>query len=433
MLDDYVAYANKMWENWIKEWCYDNTHVFLRDLTRVTHASPDISKKDANKKPIKRVLSEYVTMGSCKTKPSDVLPERYVRKMLSIIKAKQVDYSKMTGLAEEMSKYYLEPTATLDITFPIDDINILILGGGPTGLIMANYLAKLQYPRLNVLMIDNRVYGEYRMPYTRDQPYDSHYEAFTDFWPQASSLTDDRFTMQIKHLEYVLYALVRATRTHIVYTKAIDSQATLEKLVAEKHISVVYDCTGGRLDLNYLKNSSDIFSNYQMTMPKWSVIKDANTYRIKWKSMDGRFFLRADYYENGQFVEHLWQEYPSAKHIRTLHDLNLLKPLHGKCVNIKNNAEFSKLISTIVDPELRRAILDGLVKAHDTIFFYIVEPKMHHMIRIASTFHVGKQKCAYVALGDTAFSSHFYIGAGLSRLSSVNEHLAWYLQSLYVK
>lgn len=433
-LEKYAKFANDIWHAEMKEWSGNDTHVFLLDLAYATKNTPVISKKEANKKPVKYDVNDYVSNGKCSIEPKGILPDKLLYDLFFTITASAIDKDKMIELANEMTKYYIEPTATLDIEMYRDNsINVLILGGGPAGLIMANYLRKIHNPKANVLLIDNRTYNdtEYRVPYTRDRMYSLSYSTVSDFWPQVTSLTERLLDLQIKHLEYILLTLARFSGVHIVYTKAINNQKALEKFVESKSIDIVYDCTGDRMKVDYLNKGPNIFKDYVLTDPKWSVVKGPNEYRIKWRSMIGRFYLGADYYKDGQFSTHLWQEFPSAKPITTLHDLNLIKPFHGKCVSIKDKDKFAKLMSKLVDENLRTEILDGLVKAEDTVFFYIIEPNMHHKINVAATFNAGKRKSLYIALGDTAFSSHFYIGAGLSRTTEFAKQVAWYQQTLY--
>lgn len=438
-LDEYVAFANDLWITVLDYWSFGKKHVFLNDLERVIAKKPDeIPKNLLSKKPVKYDITEFAQITKCREDVSGILPRQLISKMFGAIRGIPLSEEKITTISNEMSTYYIPSNATLDIDMPKgpNTINVLILGCGPAGLMMANYLTLIARPRINIMIVDNRVHGEtsHRLPFSRDRTYDIPFDALVPIWPEILTLIGNHtLTLPIRTTEYALLTFALAAKVNIVFTKELKDQATLEKFIAEKGFDIVYDCTGGRMNVNYLQTEQpDIFRGTVLETPDWKIVKEPNEYRVEWKSMRGRFFLAADYYNKGFFDWFIFDSRPTHE-IRGTHDLNLLKPLHNKCLKLTNKKKFLQIVNTLSDDVLREDLTYNLIGQEDNreLFFTIIEQKIRHKIKVATTVNLKKHRFAYVALGDTAFSSHHAVAAGLTRTTSFMNQIAWFTQTLY--
>jgi hypothetical protein len=116
----------------------------------------------------------------CDYTPTKVITDKELEKIYSIIESDAVDDFNIIRQNLDKMHDYLLPSTISNVKEHIDqmdkkDINIIIAGAGPIGLFTALYLNALNSEyyflnrkRLNVLVIDNRIYEEtIKLPYSR--------------------------------------------------------------------------------------------------------------------------------------------------------------------------------------------------------------------------------------------------------------------------
>lgn len=432
-LEQYASFINKTWSDFLNQMSPDK-HVFLYDMERVAQ-EPAIDNTKSNK--IKYSLKEYVSEEICLSTPEKILPED---KIIDLYKdflygTDPLVWSNVRERIDDISNFLLYPTASLKINMPKNKnlINVLILGGGPTGLFVANYLTSvINKPWANVLVVDNRAHKDtkYRVPYTRNRQFAVNSELFTSFFPRIMTMNDlIGKPIAIKYLEYMLLIILYGNRVPICYTKELMNTESLEKFVKAKSIDIVYDCTGGRLDHHYFDNIESPFpDNLIMSNDSFDVKKHGNIFQLHRKDgMLKRFYLSAEAYENGQYDHTL----SVTSDIQYLDDLNMLKVMHNKCFKIKLNKlqKFIKLLDNLKDLELAKTLQSSFLTNKElNIRISIVEAYLQHQIQVAT---VVDGTFLFISAGDSAFTSHFYIGAGLNRLLNFLISVMWYQQILY--
>lgn len=432
MLDKYASFINKSWHDLLTQMSTEK-HVFLNDIERVEQKETVVNPKA---KKIKYSLDSYADTKECLGVSKDILPENMVIDLHKelLYGHEPLDWENIKQTIDTMSNYLIYPTATLDINMPKRKnlINILVLGAGPTGLFIANYLTSvINKPWANVLVIDNRIHEDtpYRLPYFRNRQFSVDASLFTAFFPRIMTIDDIvGKPIAIKYLEYMLMVILYGNRVPVCYSKSIYDDKSLEKFVKAKSIDIVYDCTRGRLKQQYFPNVLPMFpENMILSDQLFEVKKHGNEYQLYRKDgLTKRFYLSIETYLDGKY--HATSDVPPE--IQYLDDLNTLRVLHGKCFRIKSDKliAFTEIFDNLRDLELSKAIQASFIANKDLdIKVSIVEAYLMHKIQVAKVV----DSFLFVSAGDSAFTSHFYIGAGLNRSLRHLISVLWFQQILY--
>lgn len=432
-MDKYVAFANETWVDFITSLSGDN-HVFIDDIKHIVdHDRAHGEYIVKNPKPSKIVIPD-VTSSDCFQASTKVLEPKQLKKLyrMLVLDDQTPPWSEIVKHIDKISHLRIYPTASLDVDMPKtrNVINVLVLGAGPTGLFIANHLDNLSNPAINVMVIDSRVSDDKinRLPYSRSRLFFVNTDLFAPILRRIPGISDDR--IRIKYLEYVLLALAYGNGLKVCYSQLDD----LETFIKTKHIDVVFDCTGGRLEQRYLNpQPPNPFANKIMQWEDYSVVQRGNECILERRDgMANRFYLDISTYRYGHFLQSISDR--GNVNIHTLDDLNALKKLHGTCFRLTPDQviPFVQAFDGLQDLTLSKTIQSEILTHKlDNFSFAIVEAWLHHHIEIAALFQVQEHKCIYVAAGDTAFSSHFEIGSGLRRVLLFLNQLVWGLQMLY--
>jgi len=112
-------------------------------------------------------------------------------------------------------------------------------------------------------------------------------------------------------------------------------------------------------------------------------------------------------------------------------DYDALSVLNNKCTTISKN--IIKYFGILSDIKLEKYIIRAIKKYINSsakIKFYVFETKICHKLNICGLIN---DQTIYVGAGDTIFSSHFLLGAGLNRLLNFTNHVIWHMQNLSEK
>jgi len=327
-------------------------------------------------------------------------------------------------------------------------MNILILGGGPMGLFALNYLQKSfspeveNGPRVGVLLLENRVHLEHwRMPYVRNRVFAFGSSHFSFLLPgvycSRPFFETERYSMlaEIRYLELLLYALAYQTEQNMYFTSQFDTWSKIEQLMKKGDFDVVIDATGGRIEVPFFKNvNSNWLKNISLTHPKLelkistkdNLVELVPKKNVKEESLSMVFLFGEIVDDNGIPVERADISIQSPKD-----HAFVKKYLHEKCLTVRS---LNMMLKKLEDDSLRGA-LSAVIKQYPdkNIKFWLLRVPMSHSLQISDRFKLGKKDALYVGLGDTIFSSHFVIGAGLARMIPLTARILQYLPNAYYK
>ena len=464
--DSYINcsnYINKIWKLQLDRFKFryiynpnykgvPNQHIFLQDLNFV--ASIDKYQPKINKKSVENYsdfnINQYFIINNRNYIPKKKISSKYVNKLYrSLMSYKDIPkWSDLESKLASLYNYLLYSNIDINkyketlLKKTPDTINILILGAGPTGLYLANYIKQCYFlsPKINLLVLDNRVINTnkgVRLPYTRNRIFGVQLDLFSPFFPKFPCIKEltKRGGIEIKYLENLLIVLTYGNNIPIYFTDEVINQSSLIKFVKDFNINVVFDCTGDRLKNNFIKNDTSNYfdKNVILSSDKYEVNVDVNSNeaRLYWKDgMEDRYYLNIEVYDNKS--KFLYSHYANLKIIYE-YDYLLLSKLHNKCIKLKKNKfyDVSKIFDSMRDTQLSRYIKTSLLENENYyIKFYIVESQIYHKLLISGVIKNKGYECLYIGAGDTIFSSHYVIGAGLNRILNFMNQVVWSLQKL---
>ena len=449
-LEAYADYVNRCWNTWINMHNGSDSHIFLKDMETVKENDklydPNPTYINKGAEPITFNLSTYTSKSQCPTTPIKTLPKKLVEELYRSFTDHNTPliWPDVRTKLETMSVYLPYSTVSLKSAFKTkrpNSINILILGGGPTGLYVANYLNSMYTlrPRLNLLVVDNRVAlrQRHRLPYTRSRIFAiATGSLFGTFFPKIAEMQDlvKQSAISIKYLEYMLLVLLYGSDIPICFTEELGSPQALLKYMDRKHIDIVYDCTGGRFEAVWLNEplNHSFRPSLKMRDKQYQVVRSGpNEYQLQWKNnITNRYFLSIEVYDGDGIFMYAPVNGPT---IQFKQDLTILSNLHNQCFKLKQKrvADFLKVFDNLKDLGLSKIIQGSIMSDPTRTFkFFIIEPNLRHKIKISTVIGSPSNPHLYIGAGDTIFTSHFAVGAGLNRLLEFIKSTMWYVQTL---
>ena len=347
------------------------------------------------------------------------------------------DQKKVESILDKIM-YKNIPSTIYDIDTYLDNIkhenklNILILGGGPNGLFLANYiwsLYKNYYNSVNILVIDNRIKKKgFRTPFLRNRLFAIGEQSYLSYIIPKISCFNKSTLIEIKYLEMLLYLKLYENKIPIYFTNKYNNYKRVLKLIKDYNFKVCFDSTGGRIKTPFKVSKFNFPKNISFKSNNYSLIKNNNLLEIEWNdNIKNKYYL---------FISYLDTDFKNIKYNKNFYILNNKKDYHlltNICISKQN---INILIDKITDNNLKLflyKISDYFFINKDIVYLHFnsIEIKLYHQLKIA--FLINKKKALWIGSGDTLFHSHFLLGSGLYRTIPLNVKIVNLLELLLNK
>jgi hypothetical protein len=442
-IDNISNNINKMFQTLFKSTNDNKEHVFFKDLKKVYKIAPNYRKMVINniKKRINYKVINNIPI-DIKIEPKYEELNKDEIKKLSIDIHNILNYNKILELVSYMSKFIIKSNiidkdkiykkiAEDKKDIINNNINIMIIGSGPVGLFLACYLylyyndtSMNSVPRVNIVMYDSKVDKPgFRKPYNRQRLFATASKYLSLILPKVYCWDDskDYFMINIFLLEYVLFALANQ-HYHIPMIYEDYDWEDYKKIIDKGKFDVVFDCTGGRLKHEVIKNVDatwlkdiKLSSSY---IDKKIIVKEENNLVLIENDSEhivNYFFGSIEFYNNDKTVS-FHSNYDID--IMNKQDLIYLNKIKDKYFTYEDalilvqgikDSTYRDYLYTILNNNKTDRI--SLLVKFDVWAIY-----MRHQIKISDTFIINKRKILLIGAGDTIFHSHFITGSGLNRI-----------------
>ena len=296
--------------------------------------------------------------------------------------------------------------------------NILILGAGPNGLFLANYLwglYKNYYNKINILIIDNRIDKEgFRLPYTRSRIFAIGKPSYLSYILPTLSCFSENTTIQIKYLEILLYLKLFQNNIPLYFTNKYNDYKNIEKLIKKYNFKICFDSTGNRIKTPFIVNDFKIPKQIQLSNHNYSLMLENNLIKHIWNEKDYKFrYYLFIYFLNDEY-KNVYFEYDTYI-INNHYDYELFKDF---CIDKKN---INKILPQDKQLKIFLNKIYKMIEMNSNIIylnFKSMEIKMYHQLKIS--FLINNNKTLWISSVDTLFHSHFLLGSGLYRTLPIN-------------
>jgi hypothetical protein len=344
---------------------------------------------------------ESVTQSKHETEVFHILEKVIDKKLISTISS-----------IEDIEKRFIEKKE--------NELNVLIIGAGPNGLFLANYINQLYNQNysnfhVNILVLDNRIASEtIRMPYNRNRVFQIGTRYLDIVLPNIYCKTErrnNRMDIPIKYLEFLFYLKTFQEEVPLLFTNQYEKWTDIQKLIKKLNIDVLYDSSGGRIDGIHLKPDSQMIKGIDMKSEKYTFHLDKKKSLVELK-IKGNIdtFLSVDFLGKDSFYVE-----PITFDIRNEDDFELLQKV---CIPKKDYLSFIKKIKDKTLQKKCIGLYEKVIKQNSKIEYIILNSfhiRLYHRLKVCEQMKYKNQSFLYIGTGDTIFSSHYLVGAGLNR------------------
>jgi hypothetical protein len=442
----FASNVNKLWENYLTYYLQFEVngikkHIFIKDIEFLI--SREKSIKQSTEYKTKRSYDElepYLTSSICEYMPTETLTHEMIMDFYNKMMGEIIPWTELIDQLNNFAKYWIPSTITTKDLYTIPKplegytrVKVLLLGGGPSGLYISNYLKTTMMigVEFEVYIIDNRIgQQEYtRKPFNRNRFYAYDKNKISSFFPHINCYPGE--SIPIKYLEYITFITAYANGVNMLFTDEFKTQTDIETLIEKGQFDIVFDCTGGRFKNSFINKTNPSFNT---AVPKISdggfeVVTSGNLTYLTWpeNQIDLKYFLNIEVFdENGVYT------HPAVEvNLSSNNDIKIAKHFANKCYKIAENVD--ALMAIITDLFSDKEIVLGLKTAlianpGGKIRFNFIEPGLYYMNVISDVVQTSTKTAAYVGVSDTIFSSHFLLGAGLERLITFITNVCWSIQ-----
>ena len=413
-------------------------HPFFMDIERVNKISKDYInfQKTAINKTIKYKKTSIPKGKNINIKYKNILTNKDILQL-----NKQLDtvlsYKNILKIVSKISKYLIKSNVdNQDILFnkfknSKDTINICIIGAGPTGLYLASYLYKYynegklnSYPKVNIVIFDNRINkSKFRKPYSRHRPFATSSNYLPLVLPKLYCYENNKNSVffSIYVLEYMLFAKVMLNyKIPIIFEDY--GWNDYKNIFKKADIDVVFDCSGGRLEVDIFKNlNTDWMKKINKVNKKISkqllINKEKNLVHLIDYPKEKKF--KKNNFYGSLLVYDKKLNFINKYDIDIVDEgdlilLNKLKKIYYSYDDVNNI--LPNFRDYVCRNFLYNIISNNENKYKDFLFIFDVWTiYIRHTIQPSEIFKVNKKNILYIGAGDTIFHSHFITGAGLNR------------------
>ena len=434
---------NKMWSAGIKK---DKTHKFFADIEMAENKLKNIRKNYAKTFKIKNYSNKIIkcknnsnnninlkTFTQKKEKFGKPLTTNEIIKIYKKINNGPIPSKKeITKIFEKFLNKPLPSNINLDKYLSkiknSKNRNILIIGGGPTGMFVGLYL-DFYYNRyengiskskkVNILVLDNRVVKEgFRKPFTRDRGF-AYSTIYLNLIYQLIYCDTDHGG-PINYIENLAYIRMFMNKIPMYFTDKYEDWNRYQKLIEKYNFEIVFDCTGNRLDVQLPKTNINLNNiQFKNKNNRELIITDTgikfNT-KIKNDPLMKMYYIKM-YDKNKNYVRY-WNLYT----FNTC-DINIYKKYKNKLIKKSGLIKINNLIKDEIDKsniiwltKREWATRNGKIIIPEYFMIDEIIIDMHHKLKVAHIYKYNKHKFLYIGAGDTIFHSHYVTGSGINRL-----------------
>ena len=452
-LEKYSNFINTIWKEYIYKMSKDNNHPFLIQFDKLNKINKSNDKNDEKelKKIEKKKKFNFLQIKYKKTSfnyneifkevpcfkiNEKIILEKYIYDIYDYMKdSKNIN---MTNLQKKLDKFdNFSLTSRINVKDHLKkfklknntDINILILGGGPSGMYLMN---KLYYNnwigrKINIILIESRVNDEnIRKPFTRYYTFGFNPDLINNLFPKISCL--NLGALQIKYLEILLYVYGYSNKLPFYFTKKFINKEQIESFIHKYKIDVFFDCTGGRFINDYFTKTPNYLKNFKLKNDTNEIIVKENKAEVVWinDSIKNRYWVHFDYSERIDKETKIY--FDKYQLIKNKYEIELVKILSNKCLKIKDKLSFINNFLINIKNKFLRYHFINLIRKKNLLKINLVDTKMYHLLNISAL--INKNKTIYIGVGDTIYSGHFVLGAGLNRTYGITDMIINMIQSI---
>lgn len=426
----------------------NNEHMFLKDTEnykKITDNMQTYLQEIANKGKVpkaKNIPISKLKQIECQYIPTKRLPSNLPKKLIDQINS-DTNWNDITDMINEINEYKLPSTIdnaeiyAKKIGKEKNCLNVLILGGGVSGLFLANYINKIYEKserKVNILLIENRIKNEkYRMPFSRARTFVVSSGEFSFLFKRFFTFIDQEnedktmISIQIRYLETLLYSLAYVNNIPIYFTKHYNDNNKLLRLIKDGNFSVIFDATGGRYQHNFIHKPYNWTDKYKLKNKDYSLVVDQNNNVIYQTTQNNNYKYYLFHDISTQTGKVVYNECINTDK-KLVDDYILMASLDKKCIRIE---DLPYVINHFSSNFLKKYFSFLYEKYPNHIIkFYLVEIMPKHVLQVSQIVKIAGKQRLYIGIGDTIMQGHFVIGAGLERLIPFSAKVAHLLRML---
>jgi len=405
--------CNKIFYNFIFD---KDEHVILKDLEYLDKTN----KNDFNYIKLNNLynlptIRNINLMPSCKFKSNINLNKKLISITYKTIKYKTDQQDIEKELDKIIYHNLLSTTDNLEKYLDTTRTNILILGAGPNGLFLANYLNFMYRNRINILVLDNRISEEgYREPFIRSRTFAIGVPSYFSLILPKITCFSKWVAIQIRYLEILLYLKSFTDNIPMYFTEKYSDYKDVEKIIKKYNFKVCFDSTGGRIKTPFIIKNFKFPNNFKFEQNNHMLVRENNLLKVNWQDNNYKNRCYLFIYFLDEKFKNIFINYYDIYQINNENDYKLLNNI---CL-YKHN--LIQVISKVIDNKLKQFLITIMRLLKDRMYNKIkyinltsTEVKLYSQLKIA--FLVNNKKCVWIGTGDTIFHSHFILGSGLTR------------------
>jgi hypothetical protein len=305
-----------------------------------------------------------------------------------------------------------------------DGRKVVILGGGPVGM-MAAILLRRKWSWLDVMLLDNRSPdGKVRAPFTRTRLVQTCSDVFALAVPQyfcgEKIQRDDTMCIGVRlnDLESILYSVLYTLGVPMFFSREYTYLTDVETRLCPM-IDVVLDATGGRLASNRGGQPTSSHMEVSHEATQWITSVLSHMPDLLMRTPAPNRIVMADmneaadaFFFTGIFLKTLPSQHDVSFHVTTAHDVTLIKTTLVPST-VHSRESFKTLALTMDNPTMLHAMLDATTCTSFEVVS-VADTRPYHAVQMSQIRVCGRHKYLYVLVGDSVLRGSYYLGTSMS-------------------